>query len=44
MKVSHKLSCFLTAIPFSLFLLYSQSDYNKLYKENITQKKEIEKT
>ena len=43
MKVSHKLSCFLTAIPFSLFLLYSQSDYNKLYKENITQKKEIEK-
>jgi hypothetical protein len=43
MKFSHKLSCFLTAIPFSLFLLYSQSDYNKLYKENINQKKEIEK-
>lgn len=41
MEWSHKLTAIATAVPFGLFVFYSQTDYRKLYYENETNKVKI---
>lgn len=41
MRWSHKITFFITCIPFIIFIFYSQTDYRKLYDENEKNKKKI---